>query len=66
MLHIKINFKITKCRFFFAVSFFEILPKFIYFVNSDDFIGKITSKSIRLQPLFIKKRFKVNKKTDFF
>ena len=27
------------------------------FINSDDFIRKIPSKSIRLYPVFIKKRF---------
>ena len=33
----------------------EILPKFSNFVNPDDCIGKKnTSKSIRLQPVFIK------------
>ena len=50
---------------FFAV-FFEILPKFSNFINSDDFIGKITSKYIRLQPAFIKKKgFEVNEKQIF-
>ena len=39
---------------FFAVFYEnEILPKFKGFVNSDDCIGKITPKSIRLQPVFI-------------
>ena len=37
---------------FFGVFFFEILPKFSDFVNSDDWIGKITSKSIKLYPDF--------------
>ena len=46
---------------FFAV-FFEILPNFSDFVNSDDCIGKITSKSARLQLFFIKKKFEVIKK----
>ena len=35
---------------------FEILPKFSDFVNSDDYFGKITLKSIRLQPIFIQKK----------
>ena len=41
---------------FLAVFFFEILPKFIDFVNSDGCIGKITSKSIRLYKVTIKKK----------
>ena len=44
---------------FFFVVFLEILLKFRDFVNSDDCIGKITSKSIILQikqPVFIKKK----------
>ena len=36
------------------------------FVISDDCIGKITLKSIRLYPVFIKKKFEVNRKIDFF
>ena len=52
---------------FFAVFFFEILPKFSIFVNSDDCSGRMTPKSIELQPIFIKKKkFKSIKKTDFF
>ena len=43
------------CRFFLHF-FFEILPKFSDFVNFDDCIEKITSKLIRLQPVFIKKK----------
>ena len=43
-------------RLFFAVFFFEIFPKFCDFVNSDDCIEKITSKAIRLQPVFIQKK----------
>ena len=50
--------------FFFAV-FEEILPKFRDFVNSDDCIGKSTSKSIRLQPVLFKKRLEINKKQIF-
>ena len=33
--------------------FFKILPNFSDFVNYNDCIGKSTSKSIRLQPVFI-------------
>ena len=40
--------------FFFAV-FFEILPKFRYFINFGDCFGKITLNYIRLQPVFIQK-----------
>ena len=44
----------------------RILPKFNNFVNSDDCIGKITSKYIRLQPVFIQKtKIEVNKKQTF-
>ena len=42
-----------------------LFPKLSDFVNSDDCIGKITTNSIKLQPLFIQKRFKVNKKHIF-
>ena len=45
---------INKIPFFYVV-FKEILPKFSDFLNSDDCIGKITSKSITLQPVFILK-----------
>ena len=38
-------------KLFFAV-FYQLLLKFSDFKNSDDFIGKITSKSIRLYPIF--------------
>ena len=47
-------------RFFLAV-FFEIVPKFSDFVNSDDCIGNITPKSIRLQSVFFL-NIDVNKK----
>ena len=36
-----------------------------WFVNSDYCIGQISSKSIRLQPVFIQKRFEVNEKHTF-
>ena len=45
--------------------FLELLPKFNDFINSDDYIGKIASKSIRLQPVFIQKIFVFNKKILF-
>ena len=35
---------------------FELLPNFSVFVISDDYIGNTTSKSIRLHPVFIKKK----------
>ena len=44
-------------KIFFFAGFIEILAKFSDFIKSykKDCIGKITSKSIRLQPVFIKK-----------
>ena len=43
-----------------------MLPKFSDFLNSGYCIGKITSKSIRLQPVFIKKlRFEDDEKQIF-
>ena len=51
-------------RFFF--QFILEYFKFSDFGNSDDCIGKITSKYIGLQPVSIKKQFEINKKTDFF
>ena len=33
--------------------------------NPDDYIWKISSKSTRLQPIFIQKRFEVDKKQIF-
>ena len=35
------------------------------FVNFDDCIRKITTKSIRLLPVYVQKRFEVNKKLSF-
>ena len=56
------KWKIEYFRFFFAV-FFKILPEFNDFVNSDACIGKIASKSIRLQTVFINNFLsQVNKK----
>ena len=43
-----------KWNFFFF--FFKLLPKFSNSINYDDFIGKITSKSIRHYPAFIQKK----------
>ena len=57
--------KMKNFRFFFC-RFFKILPKFSEFVNSDDCIEKITSKSMRLQPVYIKRKFEVNKIQIFF
>ena len=37
-------------------SFCIVLPMFIDFVNSNDWIGKIASKSIRLQSVIIQKK----------
>ena len=38
---------------FFLTLFFKLVLKFSDFINSDDCIGKITSKSIRLYPVLI-------------
>ena len=40
----------------FFAGFKKILPVFTEFVNSDDCIGKITSKSIKVQPAFIQNK----------
>ena len=44
--------KFKNCRFFLAI-FFKLFLKLNDFINSDDCIGKIISKSIRLYPVFI-------------
>ena len=50
-----------KIEFFSCLNFFSPnTSKFSYFIHSDDCVGKIRSKSIRLQLGFV-----VNKKTDF-
>ena len=49
------NFLCEKLQTSFSILFFNLPPKFSDFINSDDFIGQITSKSIRLYPVFIKK-----------
>ena len=43
----------TMFRFFFLKEFLEILPNLSDFVNFDDYIGKIISKSIKLLTTFI-------------
>ena len=51
------------CRFLFSVFFFKLVPKLSDFINSDDCIGKIILKYMRLKSVFFfKKRFEVNKK----
>ena len=70
--YIKRYFFICKNKFLgeklekgFSAVFSDILSKVSDFVNSDYYIGKITSKSIRLQPVFnLKKDLKL-KITDF-
>ena len=51
--------------FYFAV-FYKLLPKCRDFMNFDDCIGKITSKAIRLNLVFIKKKIEFNKKIDYY
>jgi len=50
-------------QFFF---FFILLAKFSIFINSNDCIGKVPSNSIRLYPVFIKKKINLIKKRDYF
>ena len=59
----KNQFLLKNDKFFvvFAYIFLNTNTKFSDFVNSDDCIREITSKYIRLQPVFIKKKFEVNK-----
>ena len=59
------RWKMNKCLFFLQFFFFKLLLKLTGLLNSDDCIGKIISKSIRLKPVFIKKWFEVNKKQVF-
>ena len=47
--------KLKKLVSFFFVVFFKILLKFSDFVISDNCIGKIISKYIGLQPVYIQK-----------
>jgi len=51
----------TYFRFSFQF-FFKFLPKFSDFINSDDSIEKITSKSIRLYLILFKKIYDLIKK----
>ena len=53
-----------KISIFFAVIL-KLLPKFTDFINYDDSIGKITSKSIRLHPVFIENRFNSIENMDY-
>ena len=50
-----------KISSFFCSFFSKYFQKSSDFVNSDDCSGKTTSKSIRLQPDFVQKRFEVDK-----
>ena len=52
---------LKKCRFFYRYIF-KVLQKFSDFVNSDDCIEKLTSKYVRLYPVFIKRICEMNKK----
>ena len=63
-LHLKkliFRCKMRFFRFFYAV-FFILLPKFADLMNSDNCIGKITLKSIRIYPVFIQTFFSLVKK----
>ena len=51
--------------YIFACFFYKLLPKFSDFINSADFTEKVTSKSIRLYPVFTKKKFEFNKIKDY-
>ena len=52
---------------FILLFFFKSLPNFSDFINSNDLIRKVTSKPIRLYPVFIEKKlFAFNKKRDYF
>ena len=45
--------KIKNVSFSSAVFFFfKLLPKLIDFINSEDCIGKITPKTIKIKPVF--------------
>ena len=51
----KIKFEIDTKMIFFCFSnsfFFKLLQEFTDFINSDNCIGKIASKSIRIDPVF--------------
>ena len=60
------NFQVKKKINVFFSFFFEIFLNFSFFIKSDNCIGKMTSKSIRLQPVYIKReRSEVNNKQIF-
>ena len=48
-----------------VVFFFRLLPKFSDFINFDDCIAKIASKSIKLYPVSFEERFEFNKKREY-
>ena len=57
-LSVKIDFQVNNENlvFFLGNFFFKLFPKFIYFKNSDNCIGKIISKSNKQYPVFIQKK----------
>ena len=59
-LSIKFNFSLVKRKNvrFFLGFFFKLLPNFSAFINADDCIGKITSKSILLYSFYIQKKIR--------
>ena len=62
----KYNFSVKKWKKYDFLKFFlELLLKLSDFLNSDDSMGKITPKFIRVYPVFVKKRFKVSKNRFF-
>ena len=54
--------KIKMFSFFCCSFFFKLLPKHSDYINSDDCIEKITTKSIKIYPVFNFKKFEFNKK----
>ena len=48
-------------KYIFSV-FIKLLREYSNFINSDDCIGKMISKAISLNPVFIQKRFDLDKK----
>ena len=56
--------KLPFLGFIFAVFFIKLLPNVSYFINSDDCIRKITSKSIWLYPGLFRKGFQFNLKMN--
>ena len=51
-----------KKNWFFFAFFFPLLPKFNDFINPDDYMKKMTSKSTRLYPVFIQTKICILKK----